>query len=91
MKKSNIYIFMTVFVVFAVVSVFLTIEGVTSGSEITLINKESEALLFKQRELRETLVRGVSTSELMDKSRELGFVDTGSTIYINENESVASR
>lgn len=90
-KVLNIYIFIAIFVLFAIVSVFLTIGAVTSGSEISIINKENEALLFRQRELMETLVRGVSATELLNKSGELGFGNAGSIIYINENESVASR
>lgn len=93
-NKTNVlrtYVFVAVLAVFIAVSVFLTVEAVASGSEVTSINEESAALLAKQKELNEVLVKGISVTGLEEKSTEMGFVKPSNVIYINDNESVAVR
>lgn len=91
MIKMKTYILIATLIISAVSSVFLTIESVATGSEVAGLNLEEKNLIAKQRELKETLVKGVSVSNLEEKSGELGFVPASSIIYINENEGVAAR
>ncbi|MEK7550166.1 MAG: hypothetical protein AAB535_00060 [Patescibacteria group bacterium] len=90
MKKFK-YILIVVFAVFAATSVFLTIEAVATGSQISKLNLEEGMLMAKQGELRESIVRGISMSNLEEKSKELGFTSATEIVYINENEGVAAR
>jgi cell division protein FtsL len=91
MKVLKTYIFIAILVLFAGTSVFLTIETVATGSEVSSLSEKGEELSAKQRELKESLVRGVSTTSLEEKSKDLGFTQASNVIYITNNESVAAR
>lgn len=91
MRKLKKYILIFVFVLFAVTSVFLTIESVATGSEISSLEITKESLLSTQRDLKESLAKGISIASLEAKRTELGFVPALELVYINENEGVAAR
>lgn len=92
MKNINFkkYIFIGVVAVFAVSSVFLTIESVAVGSEVSNLEEKKEALLRDQRQLQGSLAGGASHGMLEEKSRELGFVKPAELMYLTVQEPVAS-
>ncbi|MFI5241089.1 MAG: hypothetical protein ACHQUA_01510 [Microgenomates group bacterium] len=87
MKKKLLIISM---VLFAVSSVFLTIESVTSGAEVSSLEQKESALLAQKRELDEDLVKAVSISDLEEKGQELGYTKASNIIYLGQNANVAN-
>ena len=85
MKKFKNYILITVCGILAVVSVFLTIETSTSGAEVANLDKTSVELANQKRNLEESLVKGISMSQLEEKSTEFGFVRPENMVYISSS------
>lgn len=89
-KSLKNYILITVCGLLAVVSVFLTIETSTSGAEVASLDKAAAELSDQNRILEESLVKGISMSQLEEKSTELGYVKPETMIYISNIAPVAN-
>ena len=90
LKSVKNYILVTVCGILAVTSVFLTIETTTSGAEIAKLDKTAIELTNQKRNLEESLVKGVSMSQLVEKSAELGFVKPENMVYVSSVAPVAN-
>lgn len=82
LKNSKMYILSGVCGVLAVLSIFMTIESATSGSEVASIQKQEAALLNQQQDLQAALVQSISVNSLQKKSFELGFVKADNLVYV---------
>lgn len=89
MNKKK-YILFGLVGVMAVLTIFSTISSVTTGIEMSALNKKEKDLISIKRELEENFIKTTSTKELMVKSVELGFAEISSTIYLTKVDSVAS-
>lgn len=89
LKNIKNYVLITFCGLLAAVSVFLTIETATSGAEVAKLDKTVINLSNQKRILEENLVKGISMSELQEKSSELGFIKPAKLVYISGIPSVA--
>ncbi len=78
-------------VIFAVSSVLLTIESVTTSAEVASLQTKQATLITQRRGLQGDLVKSVSTSDLEEKGESLGFTKPSSLIYLGETTNVASK
>ncbi|HTK03924.1 MAG TPA: hypothetical protein VL401_04145 [Alphaproteobacteria bacterium] len=85
MKTYKNYILITICGILAAISVFLTIEAATSGAEIANLDKTAKELTDQKRILEESLVKGISMSQLTEKSAELGFVKPENLVYVSNS------
>lgn len=84
------YLFVFLIVLFAVTSVFYTIEAVTSGVEVASLEKMNNGLIRQKSSLEDSFVKTLSLNNLQEKSIELGFTKPVSTIYVAGGESVTA-
>lgn len=87
-QKTKV-LFLSTFVVFAMSAVLITIETVSSGTEILALEKTAENLTSQKRELEESFVKTISMGDLQEKSTEMGFIKPENLMYLSKNESVA--
>ena len=86
-KKTTVLL--PILVVLASVVVFLTIETATSGARLAQLEQEEAALLKRNQELAEQLVKTTSLTNLAEEAEVLGFRKPSQVIYISEKEIVA--
>lgn len=91
MKKLQRNLLIVTGIIFVISSVFLTIESVTSGAEISSLRLQEENLLAKKSDLAQVLVKSISVSELQTQSESLGFIKPTNLIYVEEGQGVASK
>ncbi len=84
------YLFISLIVVFAVTSVFYTIEAVTSGAEVASLEKTSENLSKENVGLEDAFVKTLSLTSLQEKSAELGFIKPVDIVYVSETGPVTA-
>lgn len=89
-KVKKFYILGAICAILVVVSIFLTIEMSSSGVEISDLEKNEAALSDQKRTLEESLVKNLSTSELTEKSLEMGFIKPANLVYVTEVPPVAN-
>jgi cell division protein FtsL len=82
-------ILITIMGILAVSSIFMTIETATTGVEIAELEKTESQLLSKKRDLEGSLVKTLSTTQLQEKSAELGFVKAVVLVYVTDLKPVA--
>jgi hypothetical protein len=75
--------------VLAVLSIFMTIESATCGTEVSEIQKKEAMLMSQQQDLQEALVANLSVNSLQEKSSELGFTKVSNLVYVAESVPVA--
>jgi hypothetical protein len=89
MKRLKKYILIGFLGTLTVSSVFMTVVTATSGAEVSTLQKEEIRLSNQKRYLEETLVKTLSTSELQEKSGDLGFIKPINLVYMALPEAVA--
>jgi hypothetical protein len=67
----------------------MTIDSVTTGVQISDLQKKELILAETKRSLQDDLVKSLSLGQLQDKSSELGFVKPVEEIYLSELAPVA--
>jgi cell division protein FtsL len=82
-------ILITIMGILAVSSIFMTIETATTGVEIAELEKTESQLLSKKRDLEGSLVKTLSTTQLQEKSAELGFIKAIELVYVTDLKPVA--
>ncbi|MBN1169202.1 hypothetical protein JXA63_04910 [Candidatus Woesebacteria bacterium] len=87
-KISYQYIFL--FVVFIAFSVFITMEGVSSGNELKELEDDARSLSKENRELSEKLVESSSLQDKVRQAKKLGFDKPTDIVYLDGEVSVAS-
>ncbi|KKQ91755.1 MAG: hypothetical protein UT58_C0004G0003 [Microgenomates group bacterium GW2011_GWC1_39_7b] len=75
--------------VLAIGSIAMTIETATSGMEIASLEKIENKLVEDRRDIEEMLVKTLSSRELQQKSKELGFTKPENLVYISQILPVA--
>ncbi len=90
LKSAKNYVLITVCGILVATSVFLTIETATSGAEVANLDKTTAELTNQKRVLEESLVKGISMSQLQEKSVELGFVKPENLVYVSGVAPVAN-
>lgn len=75
---------------FLVCSVFLTIQGASTGVQLLVLEEEKLRLIAKNQELSTKLIESTSLLKAGEVAEELGFFQPGETLYIKEKESVAN-
>jgi len=75
--------------VLAVLSIFMTIESATCGTEMSEIQKKEASLMSQQQDLQEELVENLSVNSLQEKSSELGFTKVSNLVYVAESVPMA--
>lgn len=89
MKTKKNYILITICGILIASSVFLTVETATSGAEVAKLDKTVIEMGNQKRILEENLIKGISMTQLQEKSLELGFVKPSNLIYISSVSPVA--
>lgn len=89
-KGFKNYILIAVCGLLVVTSVFVTIETATSGAEVANLDKTTVELTNQKRILEESLIKGISMSQLEEKSAELGFVKPENLVYVSTVAPVAN-
>jgi hypothetical protein len=89
MKTKKNYILITICGILIASSVFLTVETATSGAEVARLDKTTVEMSNQKRILEENLIKGISMTQLQEKSLELGFVKPSNLIYISSISPVA--
>ena len=84
------YLFIGLIALFAVTSVFYTIEAVTSGVEVASLEKTNDGLIKQKTALEDSFVKTLSLNSLQEKSVELGFTKPANTIYVAGGEPVTA-
>jgi len=99
MKKNNLvknkvsvkniknYILVIVCGILIVSSVLMTIDTAASGAEIANLQKTETKLSDQKRVLEEGLVKGISMSDLQQKSIDLGFVKPETLVYVSGQDT----
>ena len=88
--NNKIKVLVLMMTVFAVTSIFLTIETATVGAENTYLEEKQSKLIFEKKELENSFVKGISMTKLEEDSVASGFVKPTNYLYINGDEQVAS-
>ena len=78
-------------ILFAISSVFLTIESVTTSAEVASLQTKQAVHSSQRRDLQEDLVKITSTSGLEEEAKLLGFIKPSDLIYLGETTNVASK
>jgi hypothetical protein len=89
LKSFKVYFLGGICAVLAVLSIFMTIESATSGTEVSEIQKKEALLMTQQQDLQEALVESLSVNSLQEKSNELGFAKINNLVYVAESVPVA--
>ncbi len=89
MKNFKKYILIGFLAALAVSSVLMTVVTVTSGAEVSNLQKQEAQLSDQKRYLEDTLVKTLSMSSLQEKSTELGYVKPVNLVYVAPPEPVA--
>jgi cell division protein FtsL len=84
-------ILITIVGILAVSSIFMTIETATTGVEISELEKTESQLLSKKRDLEGSLVKTLSSTQLQEKSAELGFIKAAKLVYVTDLKPVAAK
>jgi hypothetical protein len=77
------YLVIGITIIFVVTSVFIAIEASASGAEMRQLEEKEATLLREKSELEGLLVKGVSSTEIAQKSETLGFVKPTDLMYLN--------
>ncbi len=85
--KSKIFWAFTILIL--VVAVVFTLEAVTSGAELSNLEKEEATLVSQNKDLSDSLIKSSSVLSYEEKLEELGFIKPEKILYITEKEVVA--
>lgn len=94
-KKTDIlglrvpFIMLPILVFLGLVTVFLTIESVTLGAKLAILEEETRKLARENELLEGELVKASSLSNLGEKAEDMGFQKPGLVLYISKEEAVA--
>lgn len=88
-KKRFKYSFWISAGIFAVVYIFFTLQTVSSGGKLALLEKEENNIVVRNKEMSELLMRSTSLTQLEEKTLHLGYIKPEKIIYISEDETVA--
>lgn len=88
LNKKNLFIFLIG--LFAVTSVFYTIETVTESAEVAALEKTNNNLLLQERDLTDNYVKTLSLNAIQEKGTELGFIKPSNIVYVSQNEPVTA-
>lgn len=89
--KKVLYTLLLIVSVFVVAGVFMMIDASTKGTKLVQLEKELEKLTLENKSLNQLLVSSTSLGDLSEKTEELGFTKPSTTLYISQEEVVASR
>lgn len=89
LKGIKIYVLGGICGVLAILSIFLTIEAATSGTEVADLQKKQSFLMAQRQDLQESLVESLSVNSLQEKSVEMGFIKVGNLVYVSTSIPVA--
>jgi len=90
LKNVKNYVLTIVCGILVVLSVLMTVDTASSGAEIASLQKKETQLSDQKRVLEESLVKGISMSELQQKSVELGFVKPQNLVYVSNTENISA-
>lgn len=94
-KKVKINLFKPTFWALTVAlfagSIFMAVDGSTSGAEITHLVTQSLALSARNRELTSEVIRLSSVSGADESAAALGFVRPEKTVYLTPEAGVFAR
>lgn len=89
-RKINKSTFFWVFtILILIVALVFTLEAVTSGAELSNLEKEEAALFSQNKDLSDSLIKSSSVLSYEEKLEELGFIKPEKILYITEKEVVA--
>lgn len=89
LKGIKIYVLGGICGILAILTIFLTIEAATSGTEVADLQKKQVFLLSQRQDLQESLVENLSVNSLQEKSVEMGFIKVGNLVYVSTSIPVA--
>jgi hypothetical protein len=73
-----------------VATVLTAVDAVTSGIEISSLEKKEQALSDEKKVLQESLVKTLSTKALEEESQSLGFTRPVNIVYITGRPATAA-
>ena len=76
-------------VVFAVLTVFMTVQTIASSAKLAYLENEELKLIKENEELNNNLIENSSLSALSKSSESLGFVKPARFIYSEQSKEVA--
>ncbi len=89
LANLKIYFLWSALILLCAITIFLTIEMVTSGAETAKLEREESILSQENRDLSEKVVKGTSLGSIEEKANELGFAKPEEVIYIGQTQPVA--
>ena len=85
------YILIVVAGILAISSIFMTVEGATSGVEVSKLRQKESELSMEKRNLEGTLVKSLSVNGLEQKSAELGYTKPGNMVYVSQSQEAMAK
>jgi len=76
-------------IVFAILTVFMTIQTITSSAKLAFLENEELKLIKENEELNNNLIENSSLSALAKSSESLGFIKPSRLIYSEQSQEVA--
>lgn len=89
-RRSNRYIYICLFLLFIVFSVFISIQGATAGNELTELEEGIRDISKENQELSKKLVESSSLYEKANEAEKRGFVKPTNIVYLDGEVSVAT-
>ena len=86
-SKKRVYLIS--FLVLVVIHIFVSLQTVAYGSEISILEKEKEKMERENRLLTSEVVEATSLIKLSEKSEDFGFSNPEQTLYLSQDEEVA--
>ena len=86
MKKV---IYISLFTALVIFNMLMVVGMVSSGGKITELEKQKLTLIKENQEVRDTLIKISSLTELEKKANNLGYLKPSEKLYINDIDTVA--
>ena len=89
-RKSFSWLITFVGAGFAVLTIYLTIQTVTSGAKLAHLEKQEQELTQENSQLNDELVKSSSLTAVSETAEELGFAKPEKIIYATQDDGVAA-
>lgn len=89
LANLRVYFLWSSLAVLCAITIFLTIEMVTSGAETAKLERQESILTQENKDLSEKVVKGTSLAGIEGRADELGFRKPEEVIYIGQTRPVA--
>ena len=88
-RTAKYFLFVLVVISFLVSWIFLVVQTVSAGSEMSNIEEQEKELIKESKLLKDQIISEDSLSKASTRRNEMGFADMRNFVYLRKEHSVA--